>query len=362
MGITVWPVDAVGGAPEYSGRDLRQALSPALAGATATRPLGALSGVRPGTPADTVEVSGSTWTCHPHAGVIDGQSAAEAGPYWYAVDADVTGSVDAANATNPRMDLIYARVSDPAESDGSTDPEVEILYLAGTAASSPTPPATPARSIPLAVLNVPKVGGGATTVTWVAPYMAAPGGLVYVRTGAERDALAAALAPTAESPLLVFRGDAGAGRELEYTTDGASWTTVPAYSAAPVPQTYTPSLSGPNLGSGSSVSGWYKVRADLTVEVDIKATLGTGFSLTNMVFGYPPGLVPIEAMREAPATAFFVDANGPRANAVAYCGGAGIAVVAQGSNGVGTAITNSFPFSWAAGDQIRVQTTYSVAA
>lgn len=223
MGITVWPVDAVGGAPEYSGRDLRQALSPALAGATATRPLGALSGVRPGTPADTVEVSGSTWTCHPHAGVIDGQSAAEAGPYWYAVDADVTGPVDAANATNPRQDLIYARISDPAESDGSTDPEVEILYLAGTAASSPTPPATPARSIPLAVLNVPKAGGGATTVTWVAPYMAAPGGLVYVRNATERAALAAAWVPTAENPLVVWRGDADPGREHEYTTNGTDW-------------------------------------------------------------------------------------------------------------------------------------------
>jgi hypothetical protein len=223
MGITAWPVDAVGGAPEYSGRDLRQALSPALAGATAIRPLGALSGVRPGTPADTVEVSGSTWTCHPHAGVIDGQSAAEAGPYWYAVDADVTGPVDAANATNPRQDLIYARISDPAESDGSTDPEVEILYLAGTAASSPTPPATPARSIPLAVLNVPKAGGGATTVTWVAPYMAAPGGLVYVRNATERAALAAAWVPTAENPLAVFRGDADPGREHEYTTDGTDW-------------------------------------------------------------------------------------------------------------------------------------------
>lgn len=226
MGITVWPVDAVGGAPEYSGRDLRQALSPALAGATATRPLGALSGVRPGTPTDTVEVSGSTWTCHPHAGIIDGQSAAEAGPYWYAVDADVTGSVDAANATNPRKDLIYARISDPAESDGSTDPEVEILYLAGTAASSPTPPATPARSIPLAVLNVPKAGGGSVSVTWVAPYMAAPGGFVLVRNTAERAALAAAWAPTAENPLRVHRTDAGAGRELEYTTDGTTWHAV----------------------------------------------------------------------------------------------------------------------------------------
>jgi hypothetical protein len=226
MGITVWPVDAVGGAPEYSGRDLRQALSPALAGATAARPLGALSGVRPGTPADTVEVSGSTWTCHPHAGVIDGQSAAEAGPYWYAVDADVTGPVDAANATNPRQDLIYARISDPAESDGSTDPEVEILYLAGTAASSPTPPATPARSIPLAVLNVPKAGGGATTVTWVAPYMAAPGGFVYVRNATERAALAAAWAPTAENPLVVWRGDADPGREHEYTTNGTDWLAI----------------------------------------------------------------------------------------------------------------------------------------
>lgn len=176
------------------------------------------------------------------------------------------------------------------------------------------------------------------------------------------DLSAAGITPDADEPVFVFRADAGAGRELEYTTDGANWWTVPAYPAAPAPQTYTPSLSGPNLGSGSSVNGWYKVRPDLTVELDIKATLGNGFSLANAVFGYPPGLAPIEAMREAPATAFFVDANGPRVKALAYCGGSGIAVVAMGANGVGTAITNSFPFTWAAGDQIRVQAIYSVAA
>lgn len=191
MTITVHPVNAVTGAPAYSGRMLRQTKSPAVIGATSARPLGARSGVRPGTPTNTVTATSTTWTCKPHAGVLDGQSANEAGAYWYAVDANVTGSVTAANATNPRKDIIYARVDDPAESDGTSVPAVAIAYLAGTAAASPVPPATPARSMVLAIINVPASGGGSPTVTWSAPYAVGAGGIIPVRTTTERDALAA---------------------------------------------------------------------------------------------------------------------------------------------------------------------------
>jgi hypothetical protein len=224
--ITVWPVNAVTGAPSYSGRMYRQVHGVALAGAKATRPLGARSGVRPGTPADTVTATSTTWTCKPHAGVLDGQSANEAGAYWYAVDANVTGAVTAANATNPRIDIIYARVDDPAESDGTSVPVVAVAYLAGTAAASPSAPATPARSMKLAEINVPASGGGSPTVTWVAPYAVAAGGIIPVRTTAERDALAA----LGNTDARVWVDVAGA----LYSGDGTTWTraiTAPAVSA-----------------------------------------------------------------------------------------------------------------------------------
>jgi hypothetical protein len=170
MAITVWPVNAVNGSPQYAGRALRQTtVSPFSPMGVATRPLGALSGVRVGTPSTTVSATSTTWTCAPHAGVLDLEAAAEAGAYSYSVDASVSGSVNAADSTNARIDIVYAQLSDPAESDGSTTPGVAIRYLAGTASGTPAAPATPARSLVLAQISVPKSGGGSPSVTWAAP-------------------------------------------------------------------------------------------------------------------------------------------------------------------------------------------------
>lgn len=181
MAITVYPADAVAGAPSYSGRKARQALmAPHLAGATSARPLGARSGVRPGTSTTTVTATSTTWTVAPHAGVLDLETAAEAGPYGYAIDANVTGSVNAAHASLARVDLISVRLDDPAESDGSSTPGVVVVYTAGTAGAGT--PATPARCMVLATINVPASGGGSPSVTWVAPVAVAAGGITPAST------------------------------------------------------------------------------------------------------------------------------------------------------------------------------------
>lgn len=185
----LYPVNSVNGAPEYSGRMLRQSQSVFLAGATAARPLGARSGVRPGTSLATVTATSTQWTCGPFAGVADVEAAAEAGPYEFAFDAAATGAITAADASNPRTDIIYVKVSDPSEGDGSTVPSVVRGYLAGTAAAVPTVPAAPARSFVVAQINVPKAGGGNPTVTWVAPYAVAAGAPLYVPTKAALDAI-----------------------------------------------------------------------------------------------------------------------------------------------------------------------------
>lgn len=179
MAVVCFPLDAVSGAPQYTGEMLRQALSVLAGPAPSTRPVGSISGVRPGTLPSTVTASSTTWTVLPHSGILDVETAATAGPYLYAVGANVTGSVTAANATNPRVDIVYVQLSDPAEGDGTSVPQVSVLYLAGTAAATPSAPATPARSMVLAQINVPKSGGGSPSVTWVAPVgRAAPARLV----------------------------------------------------------------------------------------------------------------------------------------------------------------------------------------
>lgn len=236
MTITVWPVDAVSGAPEYTGSMARQAMAATLFGATSARPLGARSGVRIGTPTDTVSVSGSTVTIKPHAGILDLQASAAAGPYWYAIDANETETLDAAHSTHPRIDIITVRIDDPAESDGTTDPAVVVVYKAGTAASSPTTP-TPdtTRELIIATIAVPASGGGDGVASWVAPYAGSAGGIIPVRTTTERDALAAAVAPTTDYPLYVHRIDATAGLNLEVTRNGTDWEVLPTAGSAGAP-------------------------------------------------------------------------------------------------------------------------------
>lgn len=201
----IWPVDAVAGAPAYSGRALRQTQAPFVAGATAARPLGGYSGVRPGTPASTLVVSPTAWTVRPHGGVLDVQTAAEAGPYTYAIDTAVSGTVTAADSSNPRVDIVYVRVTDSAE-DGAAPGvagNVTVGYLAGNPAPVPTAPAPPARSIVLGRVNVPKAGSGNPTASWVAPYSTSTGGTLYVNTATElTPALALVFPPKARAVAL----------------------------------------------------------------------------------------------------------------------------------------------------------------
>lgn len=187
MGAYLFPADAVAGAPSYTGRMLRQLLGALTGGSTSARPLGSRSGVSPGTPASTVSATSTTWTVQPHAGVMDVEAAVQAGAYHYSFDTAQTGAMTAANASNPRIDILWVRVDDPAESDGSSTPAVSIQYTAGTAAASPAIPVPTgtgsARSMVLAQINVPTSGGGSPTVTWVAPVCVAAGGIIPMPAG-----------------------------------------------------------------------------------------------------------------------------------------------------------------------------------
>ena len=181
MTILAWPVNAVAGAPAYSARDVRAAQSVYLAGASTADPFGARSGVRPGTSPATVTVAAGVWTIGAHAGVLDLQAAVEAAPYLYKVDAVgglPTGATTAAHATLARTDIVWLRIDDPAEVDGSSVPAVVAGYTAGVASGSPAAPATPARCMVLAWVNVPASGGGSPTVTWKAPVTVAAGGIL----------------------------------------------------------------------------------------------------------------------------------------------------------------------------------------
>lgn len=180
MTTIVLPLDAASGSPSFSAQATRQAFS-ALAGAAPSgRPLGATSGVRPGTPSTTVTATGFTWSCAAHAGVLDVQASATAGPYLYATDGTDTGSITAANGTNPRVDIIYVQVNDNVQDSSGSEGGL-IGYLAGTPAASPVAPSPPnSRCMVLANISVPVSGGGNPSVSWVAPTFGTPAWTSYV--------------------------------------------------------------------------------------------------------------------------------------------------------------------------------------
>ncbi|MDY7542596.1 MULTISPECIES: hypothetical protein [unclassified Cryobacterium] len=186
---TLHPVDSIANVPLFNGRMLRQVNAVAFAGATATRPLGGRSGVRSGTSATTVTATSTTWTCGPLAGVADVEAAAEAGLVTFALDAAATGAVTPASASFARSDLIYVQIDIPVE-DGSAAPVVTRKYVAGPLVAGAPDPALPvSRAFAIARINMPIAGGGAPTVTWIAPYAVAAGGTLPVRTATERDAV-----------------------------------------------------------------------------------------------------------------------------------------------------------------------------
>lgn len=232
MGAYVFPVDAVSGAPSYTGTMARQTLG-ALASKNTTRPLGARSGIHPATPDSVFSVSGTTWTVGAHGGILDTEASGTVGPYLYSFDSNQTGSVNAADATNPRWDLLSVQLSDPASGDGTSTPGVAIVYTAGTAAASPSLPATPARSLALAQITVPHSGGGASSTTVLAPYSAAAGGVIRCRNSTEYPSApydGQAVYDSSLSMVLVYEAavslwiPASGARLFEQVTQVASWT------------------------------------------------------------------------------------------------------------------------------------------
>ena len=104
------------------------------------------------TPAMTVSIAAG-WA------VIVGDYTSNMGAYSVFNDAAVTGTITAANPTNPRIDRVCLTINDSAYT-GVTN-NVVVNVVAGTPAGSPVAPATPTNSISLATVAV---GAGVTTI------------------------------------------------------------------------------------------------------------------------------------------------------------------------------------------------------
>ena len=75
--------------------------------------------------------------------------------------------------------------------------------------------------------------------------------VVPVANTTARDALATAVAPTTSNPLIVYRSDANAGRQIEYTFNGTAWTPLTAVGTNGLPYAQA---SGLITGTTTAVS------------------------------------------------------------------------------------------------------------
>lgn len=177
-----YPADAVTGAPTFTSLQGRNSLAAAMGGATTARPLGGITGVRPGTPSTTVTASSTTWGVGAFAGYIDLQASVTNSGYFFSVAATASGGAVTAAVASARVDLIYVQIADSNTGDGTTGaPRIIVDYQAGVGGAGIPVLAAP-RAFVIAQINVPATGGGSPTVTWVAPYTVAAGGILPVPT------------------------------------------------------------------------------------------------------------------------------------------------------------------------------------
>ena len=92
--------------------------------------------------------------------IIPGTESAFQGTYHCVNDASVTVTIAASDPTNPRKDIIVAKVQDAFYSGAVNS--WSLVAVTGTPGGVPVPPAAPANSLILATITVP---AGSTTVT-----------------------------------------------------------------------------------------------------------------------------------------------------------------------------------------------------
>jgi hypothetical protein len=216
-------INASSGSPAYSANELRQAM--ALGLQYGGRNLGARQGVRPGGNQLQVSLAGSTITVQPGVACVDPALNTPQGPYWVAIPAAETHTLTAADATNPRKDIVTLRVYDHDE-DASGLRLARTEYTAGTPNPSPAEPSVPAGAIRLATIDVP-ASPGAAVVTNNALSAVAAGGILPVASATVRDALTSPYAS-----LAVWRTDTTPDRLEVY--DGTRWLPINPYGLLPV--------------------------------------------------------------------------------------------------------------------------------
>lgn len=239
------------------------------------RRLGGRSGFRVDTPSTVLTATSTTWTLGPCAAMIDPGATTHQGMYGWSSDANIAGTVTAADVTNPRKDIVYIQVNDSSAGDGSGATTAPVLYLAGTPAVTPVAPTLPARSFLLGTISVPIAGVGSPTVVLNSARFAAAGAPLPVYSLDERD-----LIPDKYDGLIVQRRDIPS--KPTETWDGTIWLgnvrhVEMSYASASVPNN---TAWGPGIGSIDAARSLYSSFATMPANDEIEVSHAGVYSLT----------------------------------------------------------------------------------
>jgi len=152
------------------------------------------------------------------------------GGYIFGTLTAATLTLAAADNSNPRTDLIVARVYDTGNSASYCDVEV----VTGTASTPPTTPSTPSAAIPLATVSVPvaAVALASGAISDQRSYVVAPGGILPITSPSAAPAVPATQIMYDLSRNLLVQGTGTAGSVSLLGTGG--WSPALAYKSSSV--------------------------------------------------------------------------------------------------------------------------------
>lgn len=147
-----------------------------------TNTIGLLGGVVGGAGLVVSPGTGMTANIQPGSFVVPNTASPTAGGYSSTLVSQATLTVQTADPTNPRIDIIVAMVVD--NGDNTSYGAVEIIT--GVAAATPSAPSAPANSITLARISVPAGAASITSgmLTDTRPFTTTTGGILVAQKGA----------------------------------------------------------------------------------------------------------------------------------------------------------------------------------
>lgn len=204
---------------------------------------------------------------------IDGTENAVQGAYLAVNDATVNLAIAASNPTNPRKDLVVAKVQD-AEWSGATN-SWSLAVVTGTPAASPAEPAIPANAVVLAMIDIPAADTAITNsqITDRRRRASALGGIV-VCTSTTR--------PTSGLYEGLFIYETDTDKLLGY--DGSGWVTAAALGAFP---SYTPTLTQSGAVAKTLTYTKYTQRGKAVEGTAYMTVTGTGTASNAVKIGLP---------------------------------------------------------------------------